>query len=89
MPITQVSGKRSVAGVVGQTPALTSRDPCTNTSLNCCGSIDGVDTEMLIDTGSVYTLVNYDLFKQITNKRKENILLSKFEKNLVSANGEK
>ncbi len=70
------SGKPVNAEVVGQTSA--NNDPGTHntgvstrdcaaagSSIKCDGNVGGVDTEILIDTGSVYSLISDDMWKRV------------------------
>ena len=74
---------------MGQTLAKADNDPNDFSSLSCTGSIGGVDSQILVDTGSVYTLINYDFFKRIEKNQKHSIELGNFEQPLISANGER
>ena len=54
---------------MGQTLAKADNDPNDFSSLSCTGSIGGVDSQILVDTGSVYTLINYDFLKGLKEIR--------------------
>jgi hypothetical protein len=49
---------------------LDSKYACSSVGLSmmCKGLINNIAIDMLIDTGSVYTLISYNLFKDIETK---------------------
>ena len=46
-------------------------------SMTCFGSINNVKTEMLLNTGSVFSIINYDLYKTI-NQRSVSVSVRQF-----------
>ncbi|MES9880251.1 MAG: RNase H-like domain-containing protein [Sedimenticola sp.] len=62
-------------------------DTCSamGSSIYCDGLIEGWPVKMLVDTGSVVTLVHFDLFQQCT-ERVHNV--EPFQETIVSANGQ-
>ena len=75
--------------------SVNNKDPanvyaCSNTGLSmmCKGEINGIQTDMLVDTGSVYTMVHYDLYKEIENQNQISLPLFECKSTVVSANSE-
>ena len=54
----------------------------------CKGEINGIQTDMLVDTGSVYTMVHYDLYNEIENQNQISLPLFECKSTVVSANSE-
>jgi hypothetical protein len=57
-------------------------------SMTCFGSINNVKTEMLLDTGSVFSIINYDLYKTINQRSVIEMTISPFISRIISANNE-
>jgi predicted aspartyl protease len=55
----------------------------------CKGLINNIATDMLIDTGSVYTLISYHLFKDIATTNQSKLFASPCKSTVVSANTDK
>jgi predicted aspartyl protease len=92
---TNTVGKRQVAGVEGRTSAenqdLNSKYACSSVGLSmiCKGLINNIAIDMLIYKGSVYTLISYNLFKDIETKNQSKLFVSPCKSTVVSANNEK
>jgi hypothetical protein len=57
-------------------------------SMTCFGNINNVKTEMLLDTGSVFSIINYDLYKTINQRSVSEMTISPFISRIISANNE-
>lgn len=57
-------------------------------SITCFGSINNVKAEMLLDTGSVFSIINYDVYKTMNENSVSEITSSPFNSRIISANNE-
>jgi hypothetical protein len=57
---------------------LDSKYACSSVGLSmmCKGLINNIAIDMLIDTGSVYTLISYNLFKDVETKNQSKLFVS-------------